>query len=342
MLILLVTSVILGVYLGFKLILIWLPFIFAWWISNLLSPIVEGIHKKIKLNKSLLTFIILLIFVSISLLIISLIGYAIVTQAQSLLVRFPEMSEVMKTGAITISENLVQFTSFLPNLLTENLDIDVAKILENINLSVTTILASLVGIVAFIPNFLISIIVMCVAAFFMTKDKYKLKDIEMKIWSNKIFRTPLMVTVKSDVIMVLLGYLKAQIILMVLTFTEVAIGLSLLKIPNAILIALGIGLLDALPVFGTGSVFIPWVIISLFYQDYGLALGIFIVYLIATLGRQSLEPKIISTQIGVYPLITLLTIYTGIKVFGILGIIIAPFTVISIMAIKKSGILKFN
>ncbi len=62
----------------------------------------------------------------------------------------------------------------------------------------------------------------------------------------------------------------------------------------------------------------------------------------ATLGRQALEPKIISTQIGVHPLITLLVIYTGIKVFGVAGLIIAPFTAISILAIKKSGILKFQ
>jgi sporulation integral membrane protein YtvI len=314
----------------------------AWGISNLLSPIVEKITKKTKIHKSLVTFVILILFIGIVLLIISALGFVIVDQARNLLDRFPELTEAIKDGTFTVSSHLGSIRDLLPKYLTENVDLDVPALLENINLSITTILASLVGIAAFVPNLLIGIIVMFVAAFFMTKDKMKLKGLEMQLWSHKIFRHKLMVTIRDDVFMVLLGYIRAQLILMTLTFIEVAIGLSILKIPNAILIALGVGILDAMPVFGTGSVFIPWIIILLFYQNYSLAVGIFIVYLIATLGRQSLEPKIISTQIGIHPLITLTVIYTGIKLFGIWGIIIAPFTAITVLAIKKSEILKFN
>lgn len=339
---LVVFTIIGSVFIGFKLFLIWIPFIFAWWISNLLTYPVEYICRKLKVNKSLITFIILLLFIGITMLLISILGYIIGTQAQDLLVRFPEISDAFAEGVFSIGEYVVELTHFFPAYLTNLLDMDVPKLLENINLSITTILASLVGIAAFIPNLLVGIIVMFVASFFMTKDKIQLKELQMNVWSHKIFRGKLFTIIKEDVIMVLLGYIKAQLILMTLTSIEVAIGLSILKIPNAILIAIGIGLLDALPVFGTGSVFIPWVIILIFYQDYSLAAGIFIVYLIATLGRQSLEPKIISTQIGVHPLITLLVIYTGIKVFGILGIIIAPLTAITLLAIKKSEILKLN
>lgn len=327
-------------YGAFKLILIWVPFIMAWWISNLLSPVVEGIYKKIKIHKSLLTFIILLVFIAITLGIISLIVYLIVTQASNMLENIPEVSEVLEEGFIAVTTNFIKFTDFLPNLLTQNLDFDLAGVMQNVSLSLTTILASLVGYVAFIPNLLVGIIVMFVAAFFMTKDKYKLKEIEMQIFAHKIFRSNLAIVLKNDIFMVLLGYIKAQLILMTLTSIEVSIGLTILKIPYSILIGLGVGILDALPIFGTGTVFIPWVIILLFYQNYSLALGIFIVYLIATLGRQALEPKIISTQIGIYPLVTLLIIYTGIKIFGVTGIIIAPLIAITLLAIKKSEILK--
>lgn len=327
---------------GFKLLVIWLPFLIAWFISNLLSPLVKKIHKKTKINSTLLTFVILLLFIGINLFIISLIGYIIITQASILLDKFPEISALAEKAILNISMQMINLTDNIPNYLSNNLDFDIPSILENINLSITTILASLVGVVAFIPNLLVSIIVMFVATFFMTKDKDKLKNFEMSIFSNKIFRHKLMIILKEDIIMVLLGYIKAQLILMTITFSEVAIGLTLLKIPYAIIIALGIGILDALPVFGTGTVFIPWVIILLFYKSYSLAIGIFIVYLIATLGRQALEPKIISTQIGIYPLVTLIIIYTGIKIFGVTGIIIAPLIAISILAIKKSEILQIK
>lgn len=339
---LMVLTIVVGFYMSFKLLIIWIPFFMAWWISNLLSPVVEKIVKKTKIHISLITFVILLIFIAIVLLIISAIGFVAINQAKDMMNRFPEITEAIQNGTFKVSTHLDQFKHLLPTYLTDNINIDIPTLLENINLSITTILASIIGIAAFLPNFLIGVIVMFVAAFFMTKDKMKLKELEMRIWSKKIFKHRLFTIIKDDVIMVLLGYIKAQLILMTLTFIEISIGLSILKIPNAILIGLGIGILDALPVFGTGSVFIPWIIVLLFYQNYSLAVGILVIYLIATLGRQSLEPKIISTQIGIHPLITLTVIYTGIKLFGIWGIIIAPFTAITILAIKKSEILKFQ
>ncbi|MBN2797100.1 MAG: sporulation integral membrane protein YtvI [Clostridia bacterium] len=343
LLVLLMTFSIIGsFYISFKLLIIWIPFLMAWWISNLLSPVVEKIVKKFKIHISLVTFFILILFIAILLLLISALGYVAINEAKDLMAKFPEITEAIQDGSFKVTTHLDQFKDLLPKFLTDNVNIDIPKLLENINLSITTILASIIGIAAFLPNFLIGVIVMFVAAFFMTKDKMKLKELEMEIWSKKIFKHPLVQIIKNDVLMVLLGYIKAQLILMTLTFIEISIGLTILKIPNAILIGLGIGFLDALPVFGTGSVFIPWIIVLLFYQNYGLAIGILVVYLIATLGRQSLEPKIISTQIGIHPLITLTIIYTGIKLFGIWGIIIAPLTAITFLAIKKSEILKFQ
>ncbi|MCH4889493.1 sporulation integral membrane protein YtvI [Acidaminobacter sp. JC074] len=342
-LLLIVLLAIVGIaYFGFKLILLWMPFIFAWWISNLLSPLVELLHKKIRIHKGLITFIILILFIGILLLIVSFLGFTIINQARIILDKIPEISEILEENLLSASKNLITFRTYIPALLAENLDLDIPGILQNINLSVSTILASLVGTVTFIPNLLVGIIVTFVAAFFMTKDKMKLKEMQMQLLSHKFFREQIVKIFKEDVIMVLLGYLRAQLIMMTLTFIEVSIGLFILKIPYAILIGLAIGILDALPVFGTGTVFIPWVIILLFYKNYSLAIGIFVVYLIATLGRQSLEPKIISTQIGIHPLITLLIIYSGIKIFGVAGIIIAPLIAITLMAIRKAELLKLN
>ncbi len=341
-LIILIVSIVTGVYFGFKLLLILIPFILAWLISNLLTPFVARIHRKTKIHFALLTFFTLLLFIGVNLLIFSVIGVLVINQAEGLLERFPEIAEIAKETFVSITKEYVNIQDSFPGYVGESLNLDFSSILKNVNISVTTILASVVGVVAIVPNLLVAVIVMFVAAFFMTKDKDKIKDIEMKILSHKIFRGKLIKVIKEDVLMVLFGYLKAQLILMTLTFVEISIGLSILRVPNAILIGLGIGVLDAMPVFGTGTVFLPWVVITIFYGNYSLAAGLFIVYLIATLGRQAIEPKIISTQIGIHPLITLLTIYTGIKIFGVLGIIIAPFIAITLLAVKKSGILKFE
>ena len=342
LLIILVISIIAGVYYGAQLFIIWLPFVFAWWIGGFLGPIVQRVHLKTKVNHTLLTFIFLLLFIGLFFGILSILAYIITQQVQNLLFRFPEIEDWFREGNFSINENLIRLIQFLPDSLRLGLEESIPEIISQINMSLTTMLASIIGILAIVPNLLIATIVMFVAAFFITKDQDKLKSLEMKVYSHKCFRNPLFKTFKEDVWMVFIGYVKAQLILMTITFTEVSMGLLILKIPYAILIALGIGFLDALPVFGTGAVFIPWIIIVIFYKEYGLALGLFILYLVATLTRQSLEPKIISTQIGIHPLITLLTIYTGIKVFGVLGIIIAPLIGISILAVKKSGILRLE
>jgi len=335
-------SIILGVYVGFKLTIIWLPFIFAWGISSLLHPLVDWTTRKTRLPRSLVTLFFLILFIGIFLGILSGLGYLIVDQLSQLINKFPEIQTLFEDGNFSLSDNLTQLVDLFPPSFREGLKENLPNIMESINMSLTTILAALVGIIAVVPNLLVAIIVMFVAAFFMTKDKTMLLRLKKKVFGHSIFQTRLLTILREDVWMVFLGYVRAQLILMTITFTEVSIGLLILKIPYAILIALGIGLLDALPVFGTGAVFIPWAIILIFLKNYTLAFGILTVYLVATLTRQSLEPKIISTQIGIHPLITLTVIYTGIKVFGVMGIVIAPLIGITLLAIKKSEILKLD
>lgn len=335
-------SIVSSFYFGFKLLIILIPFILAWLISGLLSPIVYFIHNKTKINKTLLTFLSLIMFIIICSLLVSVIGFLIINQAENLLSRFPEIAELTTKIVVKRVNDLLKLTDTIPSYLSNNLEFDTKTILQNINLSVTTILASLIGVVAFIPNILVSIIVMFVASFFMTKDRTKLVKLERKFFSNNFFKHKIILVIKHDILLVFVGYLKAQVILMSITFVELSIGLSILSVPHSILIALGISILDVLPILGTGTIFIPWVIILLFYKDFSMAIGIFAVYLVATLTRQSIEPKIISTQIGIHPLITLITIYTGIRILGFSGIIIAPLFVICLVAIKKSGILKFK
>jgi predicted PurR-regulated permease PerM len=104
-------------------------------------------------------------------------------------------------------------------------------------------------------------------------------------------------------------------------------------------IALGIALIDALPILGPATIYIPWVISKLVMSEYTTALSLFILYLIVTLARQALEPKILSTQIGIYPLITLLAMYIGLKTLGFAGIILGPVSVILLLALFKTGVL---
>ena len=122
----------------------------------------------------------------------------------------------------------------------------------------------------------------------------------------------------------LAGWLLAQVKLSGVTLLLLAGGFLLLRIPNGLLWALVICLLDALPVLGTGAVLLPWALISFLQSDIPRAIGLAGLYASITLIRSTLEPKLVGRQLGLDPLVTLMALYTGYKLWGIGGMILAP------------------
>ena len=119
------------------------------------------------------------------------------------------------------------------------------------------------------------------------------------------------------------GYFKAQLKIEIWMYLLLVIGLSILIVDYVFLIALGIAILDLLPFFGTGTVMVPWAIIKILSADYQMAIGLLIIWGVGQLARQIIQPKIVGDSIGVPPIPTLLLLFFGYKVGGVLGMIIA-------------------
>ena len=134
-----------------------------------------------------------------------------------------------------------------------------------------------------------------------------------------------------------LKIVKGYLILMVINFAEISLGLLLFGVKNAVVIAIGIAMLDVLPILGTGTVLIPWSLISLINGNYGLALGLIVLYIITVIVRNLIEPKIIGGQVGLHPLITLVSIFIGLRLFGFFGMICLPLAIIIIFSLYKGG-----
>jgi sporulation integral membrane protein YtvI len=142
---------------------------------------------------------------------------------------------------------------------------------------------------------------------------------------------------------IILRYIKAIFKLMLITFVELSIGLLVLRTENAIFIALGIAVFDALPFFGTGAIMIPWALIELIQTNYTFALGLGILYAIVTVVRNILEPHIVGQKLGLNPIVSIVAIYLGFKIFGIFGMIFMPIvTQIALELHKKSVIKLYN
>lgn len=128
-------------------------------------------------------------------------------------------------------------------------------------------------------------------------------------------------------------YLKAESILILVSFVISLIGLYIFKfmglnIEYPLIAALGIGFVDALPIFGSGTVMIPWAIIIAFNGDYKLSICILGLWIFMSIVRQIIEPKVVSKQIGIHPIFTLIAMYTGFRFIGVMGMLIGPIMLI--------------
>lgn len=136
------------------------------------------------------------------------------------------------------------------------------------------------------------------------------------------------------------GWLRAQGILMVVTFLLLGAGFLLMGIDLALLLAAGVALLDALPVFGTGTVLFPWAAAELLGGNFRRAAALLVLYAVIWLTRSLLEPKLIADRAGLHPLAALLAMYLGFTLFGVAGMLLAPLAAVVLRQLHESGILK--
>lgn len=128
-------------------------------------------------------------------------------------------------------------------------------------------------------------------------------------------------------------YLRACLLLGLLTFAQMFIGLALLRIPYAFILAFLIALVDFLPLLGTGIILIPWAAVSLLLGEIKLGIGLLVLYAVSSVIRQILEPKLIGEGLGLHPLLSLVAMYAGLRLFGVWGMILAPLVTAGIKSV---------
>ena len=192
-------------------------------------------------------------------------------------------------------------------------------------------LGGILQIITELPAIFIYIGITFISTYFICTDKFYILDqIEHHLPRTWVKR--LMLHLKK-IVSSLGSYLKAEIILVTISFVVTIIGLYVMKliglsIEYPLLAALAIGFVDALPILGSGTVIIPWAVIRALDGDLNLAIGLLVLLVIISLVRQFAEPKVVSKQIGIHPIFTLIAMYTGFKFIGIIGLLIGPIILI--------------
>jgi sporulation integral membrane protein YtvI len=132
-------------------------------------------------------------------------------------------------------------------------------------------------------------------------------------------------------------YILSYALIMFITFLEIWLGLTVLGVTNASLVAAIIAVFDILPVVGASLIILPWAAVSLLTGNFGLAIGLIVLLAILAVVRNIIEPKIIGESLGIHPLLSLISMYIGLRLFGILGVLLAPAAVVAIRAFRAGS-----
>ncbi|MGO4889736.1 sporulation integral membrane protein YtvI [Anaerobacillus sp. MEB173] len=348
-LIVLVLSIIgiIAIYYSFRLTY---PFLIALALAFLMNPLVNFLVTKAKIPRGISVLISMLFLFGVVGGIITIIIIKVIDGFQYLSFNLPQHIEIFSTmiqsfinqSIIPSWENFLgifnQLEETQRDTLMENIQqvgLQLGAILGSIG---QTIANSLSQFISALPITLTALIFIIIALFFISKDWYKLGGfIRNAIHSDAFLKK--LIEVISDLKSKLVGFLVAQVILMSITAITTLIGLLILRVEQPLTLALIMGLLDLLPYLGPGLVLLPWSIYTLISGNYFIGIGLAILYAVTITIRQFIEPKVLSSNLGLNPLATLISLFVGLQLFGFLGLIIGPVSLVIIMSLYHAGVI---
>ena len=312
-----------------------LPFILALVIAILIDPLVNWLEsRKIKRGFAVLISLFLLTIV------ISLILVVVISR---LVIELSDLYQQIPFYTQSIYSFVLDYIEIIRNFLSSNpIPAEAEKAISN---SMNTVIDQTANIISKVINFLFNLItglpglftiliISTLATFFISRDKVRLIELFYKVIperyvqsTNKLF---------NHLGSVLVGFFRAELILISITAVLTTIGLYILGVKYAFTVGIVVGLLDLLPIIGPGALYLPWAIIVLFSGNIRLGIALLILYGIVSVVRQGVEPKILSQNIGLNPLAVLVALYLGLHFFGVAGIFIGPILFILVKGIINS------
>ncbi|MCA0386374.1 MAG: AI-2E family transporter [Firmicutes bacterium] len=324
-------------WVNFKAFIILIPFMLAYALSKPLSRLTHRIAKIVPVPLGFVTLIVVFLFVSSFIFAVSYIIYRIAMA----LTGFTAHIDVVLINIQNVIDSLNTVTFNFPWLskpvaLNDLVLQSYELILKNLSAIVNSAVSSSLSALRTIPFVGLFFMFMFISLYFFIRDAKKVNQFFAFI--NARIKSPFIISLKSKTWSTFKNYIKAQLILVTITYIISFVALMILKVPFFPLIAFGIAFVDLIPMVGPAFVYVPWIIFSLLISEYSTVFGLLITYLATTLTRQTIEPKIVSEKIGTHPLITIISMYTCYRLFGVVGFIIGAvavmFTLIAINVYK--------
>ncbi len=323
-----------------KFLRFFMPFVVGWIIALIANPLVRFLESRLKVVRKHGSMLVVVTVLALIIGGIYLLISKLAMEASGLVKDLPGLWAAFQTETRKIGSQLDRMFAFLPDQIGENLE----AVADNLDSYIGVVLQNMAtptveaagSVAKSLPSLLVNTVVIILSSYFFIAEREKI----LGLWKRYLPENSKkhMAHMRRDAVHLVGGYFMAQFRIMFVVAAILTIGLWVLQIPYSFLLALLISFLDFLPVFGTGTVLIPWSLIKLVSGEYYLAGGLILLYILSQFIRQAIQPKIMGDTMGLPPLITLILLYIGFKVSGLGGMILAVPVGLLFLNLYKYGI----
>ncbi len=318
-------AVLLCIFLLPRFIWFFMPFILGWLISLIASPVVRFFEEKLKVRRKAMSAVVIVAVLAVVVLLVYVLIAKLVREGVNFINELPDIWNAILAEFNKVGANLQGVYDRMPA--------DMQSTIDHIILEMGNYMSSMMGKIELpsfetvgnvakqIPDIFLAVVMCLLSAYFFVADKgYMAAAAEKFIPASVRYHLDL---IRRSFRNAVGGYFRAQFKIECWIYILLVIGLMILGVDYAFLVAFGIAVLDFLPVFGTGTVMVPWAVIELLSENYRMMFGLIAIWLIGQLVRQVIQPKIVGDSIGMDAIPTLFLLYIGYRVAGVLGMILA-------------------
>lgn len=319
-----------------------MPFVIGFLVAYCLRSPINAVSRKLHLPRKVTAILVVLMFYATVGSLLALLGLKAISWVAALVGNIPMMYE------LHVQPFLMDVLYSLETRFAD-LDVSVAYVMESVGAQLIQSMGKMVsnasmGVMGFatvaasaLPGLFVKLVLIIISSFFIAVDYEQLTGFCMRQLGEK--SKAVFLQIKAYVVGTLWVCIRSYLIIMSLTFVELSIGLNLLKINHAFLIAFCIAVFDILPVLGTGGIMIPWTVLTAIAGNYQMALGLLLLYLAITVIRNIVEPKIVGSQLGLHPVVTLVSMFVGVQFFGVIGLFGFPIMLSLLRYLDENGVI---
>lgn len=341
-LILAVLALVLLAKFGRPLLALFAPFVAALVAAAVLNPLVKWFQRKLGWSRRFLTLLLLLLLFGGLGAVIGLLVYSAGNELVSLAQNWNGLLTSFQGAMDQLEELFARLLTMVPTQILETVETTAQRLVDWLNQVVPaalTALAEQAGQKAMgVPSFVMALVMFIMATYLLTADYPYLRTRAIQHMDEGLL--DFLSQVRATALGAFGGYLRAEVLLSVGVFFILLAGFLITRQPYSLLLALGLAVLDFIPILGAGTIMVPWAVIAFFTRDYPTTIRLMAIWGVIAMFRRVMEPKFVGDQTGLSPILSLVSIYVGMKLAGVLGMILGPIVLLVLLNLAGMGMFR--